>query len=240
MEHLTSAQPATARARARLEITAAILDTARRHLAEAGAAGLSLRAVARDVGMVSSAVYRYFPSRDDLLTRLIVEAYASLGDAAEAAEAACRRADHGARYLATGRAVWTWAREHPHEYALVYGTPVPGYQAPTDTIDPGTRVSRLLLTIVIDAWAAESLASQPWRGGAALPPSVRTDLDVLRDAGAAGVPDDVLLRALAAWTGIYGTVSFLLFAQFTGLITDADAYVDAHLRSAWRSLVGRP
>src|SRR5215470_9097552 len=80
--------PRTARERARAEITREILAAGRRHLATEGAAGLSLRAIARDLGMASSAVYRYVASRDDLLTRLIIEAYDSLGAAAEAAEAA--------------------------------------------------------------------------------------------------------------------------------------------------------
>ncbi len=98
-----------ARARARIEVTAAIKDEARRQLAADGAAKLSLRAVARELGMVSSALYRYFPSRDDLLTALIIDAYDSLGDAAEAAHA--KVADAGpssagprcARRCATGR-----------------------------------------------------------------------------------------------------------------------------------------
>jgi AcrR family transcriptional regulator len=79
--------PRTARERARAEITREITEAARRHLAIDGAAALSLRAIARDLGMASSAVYRYVASRDDLLTRLIIEAYDSLGAAAEKAEA---------------------------------------------------------------------------------------------------------------------------------------------------------
>jgi len=79
----------TARDRARAELTEEIKAVARRHLAEHGSAALSLRAVAREVGMVSSAVYRYFPSRDDLLTTLIIDAYAAVGDAAAAAASAC-------------------------------------------------------------------------------------------------------------------------------------------------------
>uniref|UniRef100_UPI0003708657 helix-turn-helix domain-containing protein n=1 Tax=Saccharomonospora saliphila TaxID=369829 RepID=UPI0003708657 len=75
----------TARRRARAEVVAAITDTARRQLGEVGAQALSLRAVARELGMVSSALYRYFPSRDDLLTALIVDAYDGLGAAAEQA-----------------------------------------------------------------------------------------------------------------------------------------------------------
>ena len=79
-------RPPTARERARAELTREIKETARRHLAEHGAAALSLRAVAREIGMVSSAVYRYFPSRDDLLTALLVDAYDAVADAAEEAE----------------------------------------------------------------------------------------------------------------------------------------------------------
>ena len=80
--------PATARARARAELTNEIKATARRHLAEVGAPALSLRAVARELGMASSAVYRYFASRDELLTALIVDAFDAVGAAAEEAAGA--------------------------------------------------------------------------------------------------------------------------------------------------------
>src|ERR1700744_2080553 len=129
----------TARERVRAEITREITDTARAHLAADGAATLSLRAVARDLGMVSSAVYRYFASRDDLLTALIIDGYNAIGAAVEAADAACDRADHLGRWRAAGRAARPWAVAHPHEYALIYGSPVPGYEAPADTIAPAAR-----------------------------------------------------------------------------------------------------
>ena len=90
--------PTTARERARAELTTEITDRARAQLATVGAAGLSLRAVARELGMASSAVYRYFPSRDELLTRLIIDGYDALGAAAEAADepgAAPRRRSRG-------------------------------------------------------------------------------------------------------------------------------------------------
>src|SRR5215207_9080182 len=109
----------TARERVRAELTTEITDAARRQLAEVGAAALSLRAVARELGMASSAVYRYFPSRDDLLTRLIIEGYDALGAAAEAAD---DPADPPLdRWLAVCRTVRRWALAHPHEYALLYG-----------------------------------------------------------------------------------------------------------------------
>src|SRR5580693_9144815 len=90
----------TARERARAELTREIKEEARRQLAETGAQGLSLRAVARELGMVSSALYRYFPSRDDLLTALIIDAYNALGEQAEEANAAVKATHYRARFRA--------------------------------------------------------------------------------------------------------------------------------------------
>ena len=75
------------RAERREDVTARILKIGLRHLAEHGAAALSLRAVTRELGMVSSAVYRYVANRDELLTLLLVEAYTDLADAVDAAVA---------------------------------------------------------------------------------------------------------------------------------------------------------
>src|SRR5689334_22940376 len=126
----------TARERVRAELIREITDIARRHLATEGATGLSLRAVAREMGMVSSAIYRYFPSRDDLLTALIIDGYNALGEAVERADADRPRDDHRGRWLAICHAIRDWALTHPHEYALPYGSPVPGYPAPEDTVAP--------------------------------------------------------------------------------------------------------
>src|SRR6516165_12130046 len=145
--------PRTARERARAEITREILDTARGYLATDGAPALSLRAIARDLGMASSALYRYFKSRDELLTRLIIDAYDSLGAAAETSEAAVDRSDLAGRFTAICQAVRTWALAHPNEYALIYGSPVPGYVAPPDTVAPASRVTTRLMWIIIDAAA---------------------------------------------------------------------------------------
>src|SRR6185312_1359823 len=108
----------TARQRARAELTREIKEAARRQLAEAGAPQLSLRAVARELGLVSSALYRYFPSRDDLLTALIIDAYDSLGASAEAAHAQVAGAGPRERWIAVCVAARRWALAQPHEYAL--------------------------------------------------------------------------------------------------------------------------
>src|SRR3954451_1809568 len=140
----------TARALARAALTEEIKATARRQLAEVGAPALSLRAVARELGMVSSAVYRYFPSRDDLLTALIVDAYDAVGTAAEEAMAGAAGGIEQ-RWLVLARTLRRWAIDHPHDYALVYGSPVPGYRAPEGTIGPAARVSLVALRLVADA-----------------------------------------------------------------------------------------
>ena len=114
----------------------------RSHLRTHGAAGLSLRAIARELGVVSSAVYRYVPSRDDLLTMLLVEGYADLADAVDTAVAQAGGDDPEARLLAAATTVRRWAVDDPARWALLYGSPVPGYAAPAEqTVVPGTRSS---------------------------------------------------------------------------------------------------
>lgn len=226
----------TARDRARAEITAEILTVARRHLAEDGAASLSLRAVAREVGMVSSAVYRYFPSRDELLTRLIVDAYGAVADAAEVGDATASRHDVAARFVGAGSAIRRWALADPHEYALVYGTPVPGYAAPTDTIDPALRVSMVMLRILADGVAAGRIDTDD---RIETTRAVRSDLAGIR-ALAPGVPDGVLSRGLIAWTQLFGHISYELFGHFHNVITDGDGFVDLQLRRMAAYVVNGP
>ena len=220
--------PRTARERARLEITAEITATARRHLAEHGAASLSLRAVARDVGMVSSAVYRYFPSRDELLTSLIVDAYTAMGESATEAERSVRRVDLLGRWLAIAGAVRSWARAHPHEHALIFGSPVPGYAAPPRTVDPAAVVPLLLIGVLADAQRAG--ASTSW-AGRPLPRAVRTDLRALRRATGVDVDDAALRHGLLAWTLLVGAVGFELFGHLHHVIEDHDAYFEDQMRN---------
>jgi len=234
----TASASRTARERARAELTQEIKQEARRQLAAHGAQGLSLRAVARELGMVSSALYRYFPSRDELLTALIIDAYDSLGEAAEAAGAVCPPADIRRRWRATCHAVRNWALAHPHEYALIYGSPVPGYQAPQATIASATRVARVAGGLVADAWrdtrpaeAGHPAASGTGASGAGpgsapapLPPVLAQQAASVADAIAPGVPGALIARLLIAWTQLFGMISFELFGQLVGSADPADAF----------------
>jgi AcrR family transcriptional regulator len=214
--------PPTARERVRAELTAEITDAARRQLAEVGAAALSLRAVARELGMVSSALYRYFPSRDDLLTRLIIDGYDALGAAAETADdpAALPRE----RWLAVCRAVRAWALAHPHEYALLYGSPVPGYAAPRETVPAASRVGVVLGRILGDAARGGDLP--PAAGGERDPALVSDDAVAVLGGEHPALDDAVRLRALLAWSSVYGTISFELFGHFAGSVADGDRFFD--------------
>lgn len=217
--------PRAVRRRAREEIVREIVDVARRQLATQGAAALSLRAVARELGMVSSAVYRYVASRDDLLTLLILDAYNALGASVEAAEAAVPRADLLGRWLAICHAVRDWALAHPHEYALVYGSPVPGYQAPQATVPAATRVTAVLSVLLQDAVAADPALGSP-RGVTG--EEVVAALRPARPFVPEGVPNEVLLRGLVAWTDLFGAVSMELFGHWHMVVDD-----DPDLRRAF-------
>jgi AcrR family transcriptional regulator len=226
-----------ARERTRAEITRQILDAARRHLATEGASGLSLRAIARELGASSSAVYRYVASRDELLTRLIVAAYDALGAAAETAEAAVARDDLGGRWSAACAAVRAWALANPNEYALIYGTPVPGYTAPPATSAPAARVSNVLLRILADA------AGRPTPAMAEddVPPGGRKALAPARATVPPEVPDALLQRGLMAWAALFGTVSFELFGQLHGIVGDQPGDREAFFAESvrrWAAQVG--
>lgn len=210
----------TARERARNALTEEILESARGQLATVGAAALSLRAVARDLGLASSALYRYFPSRDDLLTRLIIEGYDALGAAAEAADDPT--AQPRTRWHAICAAVRAWALAHPHEYALLYGSPVPGYAAPQDTVAAAGRVGLALGRVLGDAARA-----------GVLPPAEGRRTHLVTPAAAAGLggehpdlDDAVRARALLTWSSLFGLVSFELFGHFVGSVEDGDRYFD--------------
>lgn len=221
------------RARVRSEMSQEIKAVARRHLATDGA-NLSLRAVARDLDIVASALYRYFPSRDALLTALIIDAYDALSAAATEAEAAVPRDNLRGRWLAVCRAVRTWALAHPAEYGLIYGAPVPDYAAPPDTVEPASKVIMLLVGIVIDAGdRLEPLTAAP------ITAPLRADLRRLIDEGPRDLAEEHLDRVLVAWTHLYGALNFEVFGRLDEMIEARTEYFDHHL-TLMADLTGLP
>jgi AcrR family transcriptional regulator len=258
----TQNAPRTARERARAELTREITEEARRQLAATGANGLSLRAVARELGMASSALYRYYPSRDDLLTALIVDAYNAIGEAAETAIADTTSGAGRARWVAACHAVRAWALDRPHEYALIYGSPVPGYRAPAATIGPAARVPLAFVGVLAAAIADGEITVGEVTDGEVTDGEVAAGADHGADAltgaladqaaalsaalalapsapNTAVVPPGLLVRGVAAWTQLFGMISFELFGQFVGSFEPADAFF-AHTIAQSATSVGLP
>lgn len=214
------------RARARAELVAEIIRHARTQLAERGAAALSLRAVSRDLGMASSAIYRYFPSRDALLTALIIESYDALGDACEAAHGEVAPDDLLGRWRSVAHAARAWARANPHEYALIYGSPIPGYAAPDDTIDPATRVPVLLLRLLEDVAASGAEPAAPPR---VVDDGLAAQVAALRSQVGGAVDDTSILEGVGAWTLVFGMLNFELFGQYVNTFDDAGELFAYHV-----------
>ena len=215
----------------RAELIQEIKDEARRQMAQEGASSLSLRAIARHLDMVSSGIYRYFKSRDELLTALIVDAYEAIGSAVEAADEHFERTDFAGRWNACCHAVRDWALAHPHEYALIYGSPVPGYNAPEETNPPASRVALALVAIIHDAAEAGRLREpfvvdmSPKMSKSAVAEAARLKATVFD-----GVSDGAVIRSLAAWTQLFGSVNFEVFGRLADIVEDVDALFDQSVR----------
>jgi AcrR family transcriptional regulator len=226
----------TARDRVRGEVTKEILAVAGAHLAKDGAAALSLRSIARDLEMAPSALYRYFDGRDALLSALILQAYTSLAEEAEKAADAAHK-DGGSeseRWLAVPRAMRGWALVRPHEWGLIFGSPVPGYRAPEETTIPYTRLAAALVRPVAEAHRSGRLRAA--EGGvepsAALEHAVAPVHEVL-------LPDadwTTTVRALEAWATLIGIISLELFGHFHNAVLDPAPLFDATIRDAARAI----
>ncbi|QGQ18745.1 TetR family transcriptional regulator [Cellulomonas sp. JZ18] len=236
---MTSAVPRpTPRERARAELMRDLLAAARARLVAEGAGALSLRAVARDLGLASSAVYRYVPSRDALLTLLVAESYDAVGQVCEDAAAASRAAGHAParRWLEVARAVRAWALADRHAYELIYGTPLPGYAAPPDTVAPALRVWAVLVDVVVDAAADGSLRP----GGPDFDPDGVVTAAVHAfgaERGAWAELDDVqrrraAVRSLTLFCSMLGAVSAELFGHLRGVHQDAGRTFDVTVATA--------
>lgn len=213
------------RQQARDRIEAQIIELGRQHLVTEGAAGLSLRAIARDLGMVSSAVYRYVASRDDLLTLLLVDAYTELADTVDTAAASGSWEE---RFVALGRAARGWAVDQPARWALLYGSPVPGYHAPSErTVGPGTRVVGTVFDVLADGILAGEVADPK----GSVPPGLAADFEGIRAEFGFGGGDAVVLKGFLVWATLVGAISLEVFGQYgADTLSDPGALFDGQLR----------
>ncbi|MFE4791194.1 TetR-like C-terminal domain-containing protein [Streptomyces sp. NPDC056756] len=203
-----------------------IKDTARAHLVKLGGAGLSLEAVAQDCGRTVAAVRAVFPHRDDLLTALVVDAYDASGAAMERADesAAGAHASAGARLLAVTRALRQWSFDHPAEFTMIYGSPVPGFHAPQDTVLPASRTPGVLARIVGAALEGGELT--PPRRAVPGPPLL-LPAAVEAFGGLPPAPfSDVIERGIVLWSSLIGLLVFQVFSRTHDSVRDESAFFD--------------
>ena len=205
----------TPRQRARIETEAQIAAIGNRMIDDEGVDGLSLRAIARELGVVSSAVYRYVKSRDELLTILIRDAFTQIADAVDEALAG----ERSVQVLAL--AMLDWSRTYPNRWALIYGTPIDGYEAPREeTVVPGTRIMVALASLVAEsatgteaangAGAARGAQSAEAQELSATLEPLRQGLDEL----GLDYEDSVILETITIWVAVIGLINGLRFGQF--------------------------
>jgi AcrR family transcriptional regulator len=213
------------------ELFAIATDQLRTH----GAAALSLRAVARDAGMAPSAVYRYFPSRDEMVTNLLVRAFTDHAAFVEAAAA-----KHPDTPVAALRAAFvayrTWSLDNPAEFGLAYTAPVPDYTAPPErTLEPGTRIGRFLLGLLRQCHQRGLVDPAVLRTRrSALSPANKAQLTTARTAFGVDIPVPLLAAGIDAMVRLHGFVSMELFGQLRIALPDGQAYFEEALDTELR------
>lgn len=226
----TAQQSRTRRERKRIATYEEIKRTARTVMAAEGTAGVSFRAIAAEMGLTPPALYRYYASRDDLLTALIIEDYNALGEALERTWDAHRERSSADQFYAVGLAYRAWAITHPTDYELILGNPIPGYHAPAEITQPAARRGiGLLLAILVSAWH---------RGELTIPPeyaetlaAVEPVLDEWRRVLGLDAPTAIFRLTVSLWGRLHGLILLELFGHLGPLVGDPASFFEAELRS---------
>jgi AcrR family transcriptional regulator len=235
------AAPAPARRdRVRAETLADIKAAARRELVANGAAGIQLRAVARDVGLTAPALYRYFPSLEELVAAVTVDLFGELCDSME--DAAAGVDDPFARMLALARAFRRWAMANPHEFALLFSiAPSSLGQQPTNACQEASdRFGNLFAGTFIAMWEA---APFEVARDESLPPDLREGLTAywtwLTSTLAPTMPMAAVVVFLEGWIRIFGSVAMEAFGHLSWALPDGEPMFEQVMRSL-AAMVGRP
>lgn len=199
------------------DLQEAIRMTAWKQIGETGAAALSLRAIARELGITAPAIYNYFPSRDELISALVMEAFGSFGDALETARDACAPDDHAGRFRAISVAYRRWATTYPQRYTLIFGTPLHGYEMGEAVGEVSMRSFMALVSVIGEAYQAGRI--NPPAAYAELPPGLEVRCRLLNEMGIAYEPV-VIQLALAAWSRVHGMASLELYGLLPEFIGD--------------------
>jgi AcrR family transcriptional regulator len=223
------------RARQHAAIRDEIKATARAHMARDGAAALSLRAVASEMGLSSAAIYYYYANRDALITDLIVDAYRALGAALRAASERLTSDDVAECLLTAMLAYRAWAVEHPAEYALLFGTPIPGYVAPAETTAPEAQAT---LAVFCELFALAHAQGRLSVGieQHPLPPAVAAHAAAWISATGQPIPLPALVATLRSWSLGHGLIGLELDSHLQPMIGDAGALYAYEAQALLRGL----
>jgi AcrR family transcriptional regulator len=222
------------RERIRLSTIDEIKSTAWKQIVERGAASLSLRAIAREMGMTAPGLYRYFKDRDALVTGLLIDAFDSFSGALELARDTCAAGDHVGRFCSICKAYFKWGMANPQKYIFLFGTPIPGYQLAGE-VGPSAQRSFLILQGVIgEVHATGRIKGEP--GMPRLPASLNSQYNLLRKYGMpyTGV---VTHLALSTWSTIHGITSLCLYGYFSGFLGEqVESFLEIEIERMVRSI----
>ena len=222
-------EPRTMRDRYRAQVRGEIKQAALRQIAQSGPAGLSVSAIGKELGVSGPALYRYFASRDELLTELVIDAYDDLAGAlrATAAQTAGQRARP--RLEALARAYRSWALAQPHRYRLLYGPPLPGYDAHAQRlVDASWAAMNLLLDVQREL--GDHTTPAP-------PQPLASQLTAWARAHDPGTGSAAALRAVLTWARLHGLVSLEIAGNFASMGIDPGQVFEAELSTltGWTS-----
>jgi AcrR family transcriptional regulator len=223
------------RERLRAETTAEIKKVALELMASGGPDAITLRAIAREMGMTANAIYGYFATRDDLVTTLISNVYTSLADSVDAAWDAAPAQDPAARIQAWAHAFRNWALANPEGFRLIYGDPVPGYQPPKGGAAPeaARRVCTGITALAAAAWPhAELRYSDSDFEWPDFDPGL---LDKVRPAFP-DLPPAAVALALRIWSHLHGLVSLQIYGHLQTQALSPDKLFREELAQLIRSL----
>ena len=221
------------------DLSNAIKQTAWDLISQEGASALSLRAIARSLDITAPAIYNYFKRRDDLVTALILDAFRSFGDAQRVAATASpllppNPETLAIRLIALGNAFRGWALQHPQRYQLIFGTPIPGYEAPADITVPAAGWA--LVPMIETLQAAREAGLLRMYEFAPMSPDMQTMFTNWKNF-VGQVDLEVLYIALVIWTRVHGFVSLEIGNQLPSFLTDLDSIYQRELVALARQFI---
>jgi len=211
----------TMRERYRAQVRAEVKQAALRQLAESGPAGLSVSAIGKELGVSGPALYRYFAGRDELLTELVIDAYNDLADALSTAISYVPSQEPRARLEALARGYRSWALAEPHRYRLLFGPPLPGYDAHAQRLVAASQAAMNLLlgTLNEPGDRTPTRPSQP----------LGSQLTGWAQNHAFDIDPAIALRAILIWSRLHGLVSLEIAGNFASMGIDPDQVFEAQL-----------